>query len=58
MIMETHMRKAMIPVEESFAAWRRDPKYVAAYDALENELTSATAKIRTGGNCHKPPPAR
>ena len=44
-MIETHMRKAMIPVEELFAAWRRDLKYVAAYDALDNEFTSATAKI-------------
>jgi hypothetical protein len=43
--MEKHMRKAMIPVEEAFAAWRRDQKYVAAYLALENEFASATAKI-------------
>jgi hypothetical protein len=33
----------MIPVEESFAAWRKDPKYVAAYNALEDEFVSAAA---------------
>ena len=27
--------RAGIPVEESFAAWREDPGYVAAYEALE-----------------------
>ena len=25
-----------IPVEKSFAAWRKDPDYVKAYDALEH----------------------
>ena len=27
----------MIPVEESFAEWRKDPNYVEAYDALESD---------------------
>lgn len=30
-----------IPVEESFARWRKDPEYVAAYDALEDEFAFA-----------------
>jgi ribosome-binding protein aMBF1 (putative translation factor) len=34
-----------IPVEESFRAWRRDPKYVKAYDALEDEFALAAALI-------------
>jgi hypothetical protein len=33
----------MIPVEESFAAWRKDPTYVEAYDSLEGEFVLATA---------------
>ena len=33
----------MIPVEESFAAWRKDPKYVEAYDAIEGEFALAAA---------------
>ena len=37
------MSRKMIPVDESFAAWREDPKYVAAYDGLEDEFTSAAA---------------
>jgi ribosome-binding protein aMBF1 (putative translation factor) len=39
------MRK-MIPVEESFTAWRKDPEYVKAYDALENEFALAVAMIK------------
>lgn len=42
---EGHMTRKMIPVEESFAAWRQDPTYVKAYDALEDEFTLATAMI-------------
>jgi len=34
-----------IPVEEVFAEWRRDPEYVAAYDALEEEFALASALI-------------
>jgi hypothetical protein len=34
-----------IPVEESFAEWRKDPKYVEAYDALEDEFSLAAALI-------------
>ena len=35
----------MIPVEEAFAEWRKDPKYVEAYDSLEDEFTLAAALI-------------
>jgi ribosome-binding protein aMBF1 (putative translation factor) len=35
----------MIPVEESFAAWRNDPEYVEAYDAREDEFALAAAMI-------------
>lgn len=38
------MRK-YIPVEESFAEWRKDPEYIAAYDALEEEFALASALI-------------
>ena len=34
-----------IPVEKVFAEWRRDPEYVAAYDALEEEFALASALI-------------
>jgi ribosome-binding protein aMBF1 (putative translation factor) len=35
----------MIPVEESFAEWRKDPKYIEAYDALADEFALAAAMI-------------
>ena len=35
--------KKMIPVEESFAAWRKDPEYVKAYNALEEEFSLAAS---------------
>jgi hypothetical protein len=44
--MDRRTQKAMIPVEASFAAWRRDPKYVEAYEALEDEFVRASAKMR------------
>ena len=42
-MIEERAQKKMIPVEESFAAWRKDPAYVAAYDALEDEFADAAA---------------
>ena len=39
------MNRKMIPVEESFAPWRKDPEYVKAYDALEDEFSLAAAMI-------------
>ena len=41
------MNRKMIPVEESFAAWRKDPEYEKAYNALEEEFTLAAAMINT-----------
>jgi hypothetical protein len=35
----------MIPVEESFTAWRKDPEYEKAYNALENEFSLAAALL-------------
>jgi uncharacterized phage-associated protein len=35
----------MIPVEESFAAWRKDPAYVKAYNEFEDEFWLTAAKI-------------
>lgn len=40
------MTRKYIPVEEAFAEWRKDPAYVAAYEALEEEFTLADALIR------------
>lgn len=40
------MTRKMIPVEESFARWRKDPAYRRAYDAIEEEFALAVAVIR------------
>ncbi len=39
------MNRKMIPVEESFAAWRQDPEYEEAYNALEEEFALVAAMI-------------
>lgn len=39
------MKRKFIPAEESFREWKKDPKYVAAYEALEKEFTLASALI-------------
>jgi ribosome-binding protein aMBF1 (putative translation factor) len=40
------MKPKFIPVEESFKQWKKDPRYVAAYDALESEFALASAMIK------------
>jgi ribosome-binding protein aMBF1 (putative translation factor) len=40
------MKQKFIPVEESFKEWKKNPKYVAAYDALESEFALASAMIK------------
>jgi ribosome-binding protein aMBF1 (putative translation factor) len=40
------MNRKMIPVEEAFAEWRKDPKYRKAYGVLEDEFTLAAAMIK------------
>ncbi len=42
------MRK-FIPVEEVAKEWMKDPKFVAAYDALEDEFAVASALIKARG---------
>jgi ribosome-binding protein aMBF1 (putative translation factor) len=39
------MTKKLIPVENAFAEWRKDPAYVKAYDALADEFSLAAAMI-------------
>ena len=39
------MTRKFIPVGVSFAQWRKDPAYRAAYDALEEEFTVVRALI-------------
>ena len=45
----------MIPVEEYFAAWRKDPNYVKAYNALEEEFSLAAEmiKARASAGCRR-----
>ena len=40
------MKRKFIPVEESFARWKKDPKFVAAYNALEAEFALASSLIK------------
>ena len=35
-----------IPVEKTFAKWRKDPEYIAAYEALAEEFALADALIK------------
>ena len=44
------MTRKFIPVEESFREWHKDPNYVAAYDALEDEFAVAEALIKARGD--------
>jgi ribosome-binding protein aMBF1 (putative translation factor) len=44
------MKRKFIPVQESFAKWKKDPKYVAAYTALEEEFAFASALIKARGD--------
>lgn len=39
------MIRKLVPVEEAFAEWRKDPAYVAAYEALDEEFALAAALI-------------
>jgi ribosome-binding protein aMBF1 (putative translation factor) len=39
------MKRKFIPVEESFAKWRKDPNFMREYDALEEEFALAAALI-------------
>ena len=38
-------QRESIPVEQSFAEWRRDPSYIKEYEALEEEFALAAALI-------------
>ncbi len=44
------MTRKYILVEEAFQEWRKDPGYVAAYDALEEEFALASALIKARGD--------
>jgi hypothetical protein len=40
------MKTKLIPVKESFKQWKKDPRYVAAYQALEKKFALASAMIK------------
>ena len=44
------MSRKFIPVEKSAREWRKDPEFVAAYDALEAEFAVASALIKARGD--------
>ncbi len=37
------MKQQLIPVQDSFFEWQKDPVYVAAYNALPEEFAQASA---------------
>jgi len=41
------MKSKFIPVEESFKQWKKYPKYVAAYNALEEEFALLKSPIKS-----------
>lgn len=48
-------RGMLIPVEKSFAEWRKDPAYLAAHAALDDEFAEAESKIAGGAMTGRPP---
>ena len=44
------MSRKIMPAEEAFQEWRKDPEFVAAYDALEDEFAVASALIKARGD--------
>jgi ribosome-binding protein aMBF1 (putative translation factor) len=44
------MKQQVIPASDVFKEWRKDPDYVAAYDALEVEFALASALIKARGD--------
>jgi len=44
------MSRKFIPVDDAFKEWRKDPQFVAAYDALEEQFAFAPALIKARGD--------
>jgi DNA-binding XRE family transcriptional regulator len=44
------MMRKYIPAEESFEEWRKNPAFMAEYDALEEEFALASALIEARAN--------
>jgi len=40
------MKRKFIPVDESFAQWKKDPEYAVAYASLEGEFALASSLIK------------
>ena len=40
------MKRKFIPADESFTRWKKDPRFVAAYNALEAEFALAASLIK------------
>jgi hypothetical protein len=40
------MKQKFIPSEESFKQWKKDAKYIAAYNALEADFSRASVLIK------------
>jgi ribosome-binding protein aMBF1 (putative translation factor) len=40
------MKRKFIPADESFARWKKDPRFVAAYASLEEEFALASSLIK------------
>ena len=43
------MKRKFISTKDSFKQWKKDPKYVAAYEALAEEFALASALIKARG---------
>jgi ribosome-binding protein aMBF1 (putative translation factor) len=44
------MTRKYIPVEEAFQEWRKNPEYLTAHNALEEEFALASALIKARGD--------
>jgi len=42
--------RTLIPVEETFKRWEKNPKFVAEHEALEEEFALASALIKARGD--------
>jgi ribosome-binding protein aMBF1 (putative translation factor) len=40
------VKRKFIPADESFAKWKKDPEYAAAYASLEREFALASSLIK------------
>jgi hypothetical protein len=44
-MIEVRAEERMLAGEESFAAWQENPKYIEAYNSLEDEFSIVAAMI-------------